>query len=225
MPTLTKTRITSGIPGLDEILHGGFRSGRSYLVTGGPGSGKTIFGLQFLLAATAHSRPLFVTFSETEEPLREHADALGMNTDGITFLDLTATAETFSEVQSYDIFSSAEIEREPVATLIRQRIEQLSPERIFIDGFAQLRAISADVFQFLRLVQSFFRFATENGATLVVGSDESDCARDADGVIRLAFSDEGRSLRVTKHRGSDFHAGHYPMRLTSTGLQVPLSAA
>jgi circadian clock protein KaiC len=46
-----------------------------------------------------------------------------------------------------------------------------------------------------------------------------------DGVIDLEFSQEGRTIRVTKFRGSDFHAGHHPMRLTGTGLQVPLKAA
>src|ERR1051326_5444527 len=133
MTIATTTRIASGIANLDEVLRGGFLERRSYLVCGSPGSGKTIFGLHFLLAAN-HSRPLFVSFSETEEHLREHAVTLGMRTEGMAFLDLTAAAKTFAEIESYDIFSPSEIEREPIATLIRQRVEELRPERIFIDS-------------------------------------------------------------------------------------------
>ncbi len=42
-------KIPTGIPGFDDILKGGLEKGWSYLIKGEPGSGKTIFGLQFLL--------------------------------------------------------------------------------------------------------------------------------------------------------------------------------
>src|SRR5207248_5656441 len=105
---------------------------------------------------------------------------------------------------------------------ISKAIEEAKPERIFADGFGHFRNLATDPFHHRRLAQSFFRFATNQGATLLVSSDERECARDVDGVIHLDLSDQGRSLSITKFRGSDFGAGRHPMRLTGAGLQVPL---
>src|SRR5438094_4409143 len=105
MSVETATRIVSGVTGLDQILHGGFLPGRAYLVTGPPGSGKTLFGLHFLAAGS--SRTLFVSFTETEQHLREDAEATGIQVGGVAFLDLTPEADLFSKAQAYDIFTPA----------------------------------------------------------------------------------------------------------------------
>lgn len=61
-----ETRLKTGIPGLDDILHGGLPAGHLYLIEGNPGSGKTTFGLQFLLAGVAAGeRALYVTLAES----------------------------------------------------------------------------------------------------------------------------------------------------------------
>jgi circadian clock protein KaiC len=143
----------------------------------------------------------------------------------VRILDLTPTPEVFSAMQTYDIFSPVEVEREPISQQIAKAFEELNPQRIFVDGFGMFRNLASDAFQHSRLVQSFFRFATRRGGTLIVASEDSECARYVDGVIELKFSREGRDIRVTKFRGSDFHEGCHPMRLTSSGLEISLNAA
>ena len=220
------TRIPTGIPGLDEILHGGFVSGRTYLVTGAPGTGKTIFGLHFLAAAEKGARPLFVSFTQTEHHLRMDAESVNIPKESISFLDLTPEARVFSEEQSYDIFSPVEVERDPIARAMRSRIEELNPPRVFIDGFSELRMVSSDLFHFVRMAQSFFRFVTDRGATVVVSSTEGltdvDVALQAitDGVIRFVGRPPLRSVEVIKMRGGDFRAGLHPLRITGTGLEI-----
>jgi circadian clock protein KaiC len=60
-------RLSSGIEGLDEILHGGVLPNRSYLIRGGPGTGKTTVGLHFLTAGPENDgRSLFVSLGESE---------------------------------------------------------------------------------------------------------------------------------------------------------------
>jgi circadian clock protein KaiC len=194
-------------------------------VTGATGTGKTIFGLQFLLASEGSSKPLCVSFAETEQHLRENAASLGMRTDDIEFLDLTADADIFSEIQSYDIFSPSEIEREPIARSIRTRIEQLDPDRIFIDGFSQIRTICSDKFQFLRMTQSLFRFAENRSATLLVSANDRMIDRDiledtSDGIIRLSRRAHLRTLEVVKFRGSAFVPDRHPMRISTAGLEI-----
>jgi circadian clock protein KaiC len=215
-------RISTGIDGLDYVLHGGLLPSRVYLVHGEPGTGKTTLGLHFLSAGTP---ALLVTFGQPDKHIREDAASLGLDIDPVTILDLTPPPEVFSETQIYDIFSPAEVEREPISREIAQAIEDIRPQRIFVDSFGYFRNFAGDPFHQRRLAQSFFRFATSRGATLLVGSEDFDSARDVDGVIQLEFSQEVRSIRITKMRGSDFYAGPHPMRLTGTGLQVPLSAA
>jgi circadian clock protein KaiC len=211
-------RVSTGIEGLDHILHGGLLPGRAYLVHGAPGTGKTTLGLHFLSAGEAG---LLITFAQFAEQIRGDAESLQLKLGDVNILDLTPPPEVFSEVQSYDIFSPSEVEQEPMSRRMAKTIDEIQPKRIFVDSFGYFLNLAADVFVHRRLAQSFFRFATRHGATLVVSSDESHSACVADGVIQLESSAETRSLRVTKFRGSDFRAGSHVMRLTGKGLQVP----
>lgn len=216
-------RVSTGIRGLDYVSRGGLIPGRTYLVHGEPGTGKTTLGLHFLTSEPASG--LLITFGQPKDLIRSDAASVGLDISDLAILDFSPPAETFAELQSYDIFSPAEVEREPIGRQISKTIEERDPQRIFVDSFGYFLNLATDSFHRRRLAQSFFRFATIRGATLVVAADERDCARDVDGVIHLENGPEGRSLRITKFRGSDFHPGHHPMRLTSEGLQVPLSAA
>lgn len=97
----TVERISTGVAGLDEILHGGFIPHHSYMLRGGPGTGKTILGLHFLTKAIANgSKVLLITMSEPQEEIRLHAEFIGFNLKGIEFLDLTPTEEVFEEAES-----------------------------------------------------------------------------------------------------------------------------
>src|SRR6185295_3319049 len=110
-------RVPTGIAGLDYILRGGLLAGRVYLVYGEPGTGKTTLGLHFLSSGPAGpSEPsgdggLLITFAQTAEHLRSDANALGLNIENVTILDLTPPPETFAEMQTYDVFSPGDVER------------------------------------------------------------------------------------------------------------------
>src|SRR5215469_17861885 len=127
-------RISTGVAGLDEILNGGLVAGRSYLVKGGPGSGKTTLGMHFLTSGCAEGEPvLLISLAEPEAQLRDNAQRLGFDLNGVVFLDLSPNADFFSQGQSYDIFSPAEVEREPLTRRIIDALDQLRPRRVFID--------------------------------------------------------------------------------------------
>ncbi|MEX0804242.1 MAG: ATPase domain-containing protein [Candidatus Binatia bacterium] len=71
-------RVTTGIPGLDPILEGGYPKGRSILVTGDPGTGKTIFALQFLVDGLARGeKGIYVAADEGPADILEQAASLG----------------------------------------------------------------------------------------------------------------------------------------------------
>src|SRR3989344_9039857 len=71
-------RITSGIPGLDKLVEGGFKKNSINLVVGEPGSGKTIFAIQFLLEGCKKGEPgVYITFEEKKEKLYEDMGSFG----------------------------------------------------------------------------------------------------------------------------------------------------
>jgi circadian clock protein KaiC len=225
-PLLHK-RLSTGVPGLDEVLYGGLIPQRAYLLRGGPGCGKTTLGLHFLAAGAAiGERCLFISLGESEEEIRANAEAVSFDLSNISFLDLSPTPQFFTHMESYDIFSPAEVEREPITQSIIEQVEALKPHRVFLDAMTQFRFLSPDAFQFRKQVLSFLRFLIEQGATVLFTSEGSPSAPDddlqfmSDGVIHLDFSPEGRTVSVSKFRGSDFRNGHHSMHLTATGMQV-----
>ncbi len=220
-------RLSTGIPGLDEILLGGLIPGRTYLVRGGPGNGKTTLGMHFLTTGAAKGeRVLFITLGEPETVLRENAQTLGFDLEGVTFLDLSPTPEFFAEAESYDIFSPAEVEREPTTRKIVETVEKLKPQRVFMDSMTQFRYLSPDSFQFRKQALSFLRFLVDHGATVLFTSEgtieipDDDLQFMSDGVIQLEFTPEGRKLSVTKFRGSGFQSGEHSIRLGGKGMEV-----
>jgi circadian clock protein KaiC len=75
---MSKKRISTGIPGLDPLIEGGFPTGKSYLVTGEPGAGKSIFCLQFLLTGLmGGEKAVYVAVDEKPADIIEQANSLG----------------------------------------------------------------------------------------------------------------------------------------------------
>lgn len=224
---VSSQRLSTGVPGLDEVLCGGLIPQRAYLLRGGPGCGKTTLGMHFLAAGAANEeRCLFISLGESEEEIRQNAEAVGFDMSNINFLDLSPNPDFFAHMESYDIFSPAEVEREPITQKIIEQVEALKPQRVFLDAMTQFRFLSPDAFQFRKQVLSFLRFLIEKGATVLFTSEGSESAPDddlqfmSDGVIHQDFSPDERILSVSKFRGSDFRSGRHSMRLTATGMQV-----
>ncbi|MEG4498398.1 ATPase domain-containing protein [Microcoleus sp. F10-C6] len=224
---MSENRLSVGITGLNEVIGGGLIPQRSYLVRGGPGTGKTTLGFHFLAAGVAlGEKVLFITLGEPEAQLRANAEWLGFDIEAIPFLDLSPSSEFFTEVQTYDIFSASEVEREPTTQKIIEQVQAVKPQRVFLDAITQFRYLATDEFQFRKQVLSFLRFLVEGGATVVFTSEGTSSAPDddlqfiSDGVIYLELLPEGRTVSVTKFRGSNFRDGRHSLRLSETGMQI-----
>jgi circadian clock protein KaiC len=220
-------RASTGVFGLDEILKGGLVRQRAYLVRGGPGTGKTTLGMHFLAnGVNAGEQTLLISLGEPKAQILANAAALHFDLSEVAFVDLSPTADFFTEIQTYDIFSPAEVEREPMTQQIIQPVQELKPQRVFLDSMTQFRYLASDTFQFRKQVLSFLRFLVEQGATVIFASEGSKEAPDddlqfmSDGVINLELAPKGRTLTVTKFRGSDFRKGSHSMRLTQQGMEV-----
>ena len=107
----TLPKASTGIQGLDEITGGGLPRGRPTLVSGGAGSGKTLFGLEFLVrGATQYSEPgVFMSFEESIPDLTKNVASLGFDLDRLVadkklFVDhVSITRSEFRETGEYDL--------------------------------------------------------------------------------------------------------------------------
>ena len=227
-PAEDTSRIETGIPGLDEILHGGLLAGRAYLVRGGPGVGKTALGLHFLLEGVSGGESVaFLIHGSTDETIRSDARSIGLDADGIAFLDFGPGPDFFAQSRSFDLFSAGEVEGESFASELVESFETLRPTRVFVDALTLVRHLSTDIVDFRRYAQAFVSFLTSAGATVVFASGSSDRGEDedlqfmADGVLNLGHSTAGgRSITVSKHRGSGFRLGRHSAKIDDEGLHV-----
>ena len=228
MPELETTkRLSTGIAGLDEVLHGGLLPHRSYLVRGTAGTGKTTLGLHFLAAGAPNGeKSVLITLGTPEARIRLDAETFGFDLTGIPIIDLTPAPDFFAKAKTYDIFSPADVEREPITRKITEQIEKQKPQRVFVDAITQFRYLASDPQQFHRQVLAFLHYLTEQQATVLFTSEYSNVTPDddlqflCDGIINVANTEHGRTLTVSKYRGSGFQEGRSAMRITERGILV-----
>ena len=125
----TELKARTGVEGLDDILLGGLRRGRVYLLEGSPGTGKTTIATQFLLAGAAEGeRGLYITLSETEEELRETAVSHGWKLEPPNdVFELVPPESLLDEDQQQSLLYSSDLELGETTKRIFEAIERSKP--------------------------------------------------------------------------------------------------
>lgn len=226
-------RITTGIPGVDEILNGGLIPQRSYLLIGSAGSGKTVFSAQWLREGRRRGeRLLFITLTEPADEIVRNMASFGWEMDGIELLDLTPTGDAEANGEEYQVFSPEEVEQVAVWQAIYGAVKEKRPQRLVIDSVTQLRYLSTDEYQFRKKILGLVSFLGRSGCTSLLSFETSEFERQTavalavDGLIRLRAEVspsrviELRSIQIEKFRGSDFISGLHPMRIMADGIRV-----
>ena len=228
----------TGIQGLDEITRGGLPRGRSTLVTGGTGTGKTLLGLQFLVAgAREYGEPgVLVTFEESAEKVTANVASLGFDLDGLERAGLLAIIAF--PVKAAEVSESGEFDFEPLFLLLDDAIRRIGARRVVLDtieslfGAFKAQAIVRD--ELARL----FRWLEDREVTAIVTGEPGD--HDAltrhgieeyvsDCVIALDHRRQNeistRRLQVVKYRGSAHETNEYPFLISARGFTVlPITA-
>ncbi len=217
--------ISSGVPGLDEVLGGGFPLNMITLITGGPGTGKTSLGLQFLVAgARQGEQGLYLALSETAGELRSIAASYGMSLDGIEIEEVLAVHEA---APGTTLFQAGEIELSDAADRIVDRIERIKPRRVVLDFVSALRRLFSDDLHFQRYLVSLKRLAQQGITVLLIEAGEGDLYLRvfAHGVLELQqlcreYGRIRRRLAVAKLRGAAYASGYHDFSIHAGGLTV-----
>ena len=225
-------RTSTGIPGLDSILCGGFEANRLYLVDGNPGVGKTTLALQFLLEGVRlGERCLYVSLSETKDELDAVADSHGWSLDGITVIELSQVEQTLTAKSQNTLFQPAEVELGNLSRLLTAEFDRVEPARMVLDSLSEMRLMAQSALRYRREILRLKQHFATRRCTVLLLDDRSHSAQEGQvqsivhGMIALQtvplkFGINRRFLSVAKMRGSRFREGNHDYVIQAGGLKV-----
>jgi circadian clock protein KaiC len=230
---LAEDKASSGIPGLDDILAGGFSRSHLFLVEGSPGAGKTTLALQFLRAGAARGEPsLYITLSESARELREGAKSHGWTLpDSIELFELIPPESLLDEEKQQSLLYSADLELGETARTIFAAMDRFKPKLVVLDSLSEIRQLAQSSLRYRRQILAMKHFFAPYDATILLLDDLTSEDSDrtvhslAHGVIRLeelspAYGAERRRLRVIKYRGQRYRGGYHDFNISTGGITV-----
>ena len=228
----------TGIKGFDEITEGGLPQNGTTLVSGNAGSGKTLFGIDFLIkGATDYNEPgVLMSFEETENELYKDVASLNMDLPGLVSRKKIVLENVVLERKD---IQEIDFNLEGIFVRLEEAIDSIGAKRVVLDSLESLFAGITDI-GILRLeIKRLFRWLREKKVTAIVtgepgqngsftrhGLEEyiSDCIILLDNRVRDEMAT--RRVRVIKYRGSSHGTSEYPFVIDSQGLSViPITSA
>ncbi|HWX28651.1 MAG TPA: circadian clock protein KaiC [Steroidobacteraceae bacterium] len=227
----------TGIAGFDEISGGGLPGGRTTLLMGGPGSGKTIFSLQFLVNGARHYKEpgIFVAFEETSRRIAANAASFDwelakLGRKKLLFVDAQPTP---------DLVQSGDFDLCGMLAGLAVQAREMKARRIVLDALDIMLALLPDLAarrrEIYRLHEWLLAHALTCVITLKAAADEPnsvtqqpygfmqfmvDCSVILNHSVVLGVSQ--RNLRVQKYRGSSFDENESPFVIGSGGFDVAI---
>jgi circadian clock protein KaiC len=221
----------TGIHGLDALTGGGLPRGRPTLICGGPGTGKTLFGMEFLVRGIQLGEPgVFMSFEERTKDLTENVASLGY--DLATMIEDECLVVDQVVIERSEITEAGEFDLEGIFIRLAAAITAIGAKRVVLDTIEMLFSALTDSLIIRAELSRLFNWLKGEGITTVItgergdrtltrrGLEEyvSDCVISLD--QRVINQIATRQLRVVKYRGSSHGSNEYPFMIDEQGITV-----
>jgi circadian clock protein KaiC len=238
-PKNTKTKITAqlpksptGIKGLDEITGGGLPAGRPTLVCGGPGCGKTLLGMEFLVrGAMQYNEPgVFMAFEETAAELAQNVASLGYNLNEL--VEQNKLRIDYVRIERSEIQEGGEFDLDGLFIRLADAIDSIGAKRVVLDTIETIFSGLPNPLILRAELRRLFHWLKERGVTAIITGERGDQTLTSQGleeyvsdcVILLDHRVSGqasiRRIRIIKYRGSLHGTNEYPFLIGETGFSV-----
>ena len=231
-PATQLPKCPTGIQGLDEITGGGLPRGRTTLVCGGAGCGKTLFAAEFLVrGAVQFGEPgVFMAFEETEAELKANVASLGFDLAGL--IRRKKIAIDYVHIERSEVQESGEYDLEGLFVRLNHAIDSIGARRVVLDTLEALFASLPNEAILRAELRRLFRWLKDKGVTAVItaerGRDQltrhgleeyvSDCVILLDHRVNEQIAT--RHLRVVKYRGALHGTNEFPFLIGDEGISV-----
>ncbi|MFA4848405.1 MAG: circadian clock protein KaiC [Methanoregula sp.] len=225
-------KVPSGIKGFDDITGGGLPKGRPSLVSGGPGCGKTLFAMEFIVRGiTDYSEPgVFIAFEEKIDDLKKNFKSMGFDLDELVHQKKLVLDHI--TIERTEIEETGEYDLEGLFIRLGSMIDEIGAKRIAIDTLEALFSGFTNEAILRSELRRLFLWLKDRGVTAVVTGERGERTITkygleeyvADCVItldhRLMNQIATRRLRIIKYRGSVHGTDEYPFLISSDGISV-----
>lgn len=222
----------TGITGFDQITNGGLPKGRPTIICGGPGCGKTMFAMEFLVrGATEFDEPgVLMTFEETGDDMTKNVASLGFDLKSLAARKKITL--DYVKIEPAEIQETGAYDLEGLFVRLQYAVDKVGAKRVVLDtleavfsGFSNSGLLRAEI-------RRLFRWLKDRGLTTVVTAERgdgsltrygleeyvSDCVIFLDHRVNEQIST--RRLRVVKYRGTSHGADEYPFLIDDEGFSV-----
>lgn len=235
-PTMVDSaRVPTGIRGFDQMIQGGFKKGSVNVVTGGPGSGKTTFAMEFLVNGTtfANDPGIYITFDETKDSIVDNMRAFGWDLERLEKESRVIIVE-YSPQQLMKILTDG-------GGLLDNLMSKYGARRIVVDSVSTFLMLNSTEFGRRELLMSFFRMLSKWDVTTVMINEQTPISGDeigkatipvnfeCDSIVQLYYTHHDlaksriRYIEVFKMRGTNHVTKAIPFKIDSRGIDIQLS--
>jgi circadian clock protein KaiC len=227
----------SGIRGFDEITDGGFPKGRTTIVCGGPGCGKTMLGIEFLVrGALEFNEPgVLIAFEETPQDIAKNVASMGFHIEELAANKKLAL--DYISVDPSEIAETGDYDLEGLFIRLQDAVDSIGAKRVMFDTVEALFTSFSNPGILRAEFRRLFRWLKDRDLTTILTAERgdnsltrhgleeyvSDCVILLDHRIKDQIS--ARRMRIVKYRGTKHGADEYPFLIDEHGISIlPLTS-
>ncbi|MDD3083520.1 MAG: ATPase domain-containing protein [Candidatus ainarchaeum sp.] len=233
-------RVKTGIKGFDKLIEGGFPEGRSFLISGGTGTGKTIFAIQFLINGAEEGEPgIYLTLDERPELIREDMLRFGWNirkledNNMINIIDGTIAKIGIPSDEEFSLPATG-FDLDKLLLELMKAIKKVKAKRVVIDSIPALGMNFENEHDIRKAILKTIYLLSRAGVTTILTTEIDPESKRigkygveefvSDGVIILYYMGLGtqsnRTLHIRKMRATKHSEDLHPLEINEQGIII-----